>query len=1260
MPIKRKVLTLLMCLTLCIPMVSSLTTKEVKADILTQIELSTYYNQQMNSDYSSYLIPSQPHSALVLQDTVALFANHLSPNYRGGVVDLPRLSEQYYYALSSTTSGFELAMYTYPTLLFSEASKGATVKLYIKSESTNATLKEFTISNTNDLHGWDYYYTGADVYDDNGQLIFYAAELEDCSSHIMEEFVAGKCIKKDIPTTYYNSELHKSSIVMPKYLYTTESDYTDYVYNITSDVPYDPNTDTFDIGSEAYPFMRQVISTRAVTTSYNVKDYLGTMNQGTSLSPSFLVIGSKYTDDCYYDSNTGEVKTETELSDQNTELYYAIALTDKCYFGKILKDTIDSDAYTTVEGTENMRWEADGIYDLESAVIATPREEPYADITYGGFKSADVSPLNYIYGPISFDKFWASAAENYNVTTMQGKYSFLHTNEENDIKDVNIYAESLIYAGCLPHLANATLVKRPETVEINYYYQNPDSTIWTFGGSKSYEVSDFTIGDLITLPTKEYYTATGWYVDDKLTKEFTLSDIPDDTGEAINLYAKYNYTGGTYKVTFYNDVTKVTLDEKEFRINELPSTSETPRGTNGYLFRNWMIVDDIDDELGSMYLPETFNPVAGSEYVFKTTWDIAGVIQHVNTAKTNYFIGEEIDKSTLEVVVQNSNDVNDTRILSPTEFTLSNAKVTTEGVHNVWVTYTATGSIGRCEVKGIPVKATGITVSYLGGNLEIGTTLTENHFTVKQNYNNGESERVGGYKIVPNSIKMEGTNKIKITYGSFSEEVQITGYVKGTSSGSSGSSEETPVVKSLTVSYVGDKLYAGDTIKASDLSVVAKYSDNTTKTLSASDYTYTPSYLSYAGTVTIRVKHAGLLATTKVTVNAKSSSGSGSTSNSDSDDSSNNDDDDSSTGNKSENGKDSDDKKSNSKNQNSDGSTNTNDGKESDKDSSDNNSKDKGTSPGYLSGANILTNVAGVANATSKSDVDIKEAVENASVSATSVSVTLVNGLAGNDITPDVMKMLQDKVLTLNVTMVSASDKSTTVGTWEIHGSELDNTSNINPNITFETVAKETDTVLFVTPQLQEYPKGVTLEVKPEVSTYNSGELVTMYTTDLSKSDSKFLKSIVWEDAPFTFDVNVYESKRYAFSNITSPYADGSNLMTESENISVSENTIDDTTTGGLGVYTSTDEYVEEEFDWGTDDENVNIEVPTMLDEDFNSLSSKLTTVVIIVTLLLLLGSVGIVLLFCKLRPSDVSYADFSENDNVELEDFTEEIGDDF
>lgn len=1241
------------------------------------LEDDSYYNQLLATQAAPYLMTCQPDDAIILTDTIEVTADDITDNYYGGVVNLPRLASDYYYTLGGNTN-FYLGSTVYPILCFKSAAVGQSVTLSIKSYLEKKTLVSFTVQITDDtLQGIDYWYPNSDYKDIDGNVIIPARKFADCSYNLVQTLIDAGDAMRSYTTNplVYDHALHKDSIVMDNYVYTPNVDYA-----CLSDAEYD-NT---SVESLAYTFTRQSIGLNETVTSYNIKDYLGTLDAGQGIRTGLLFAGSKF-DGCSFDCNTGESTTVTTVTDSEP-LYYFIAISSKCYFGKISTNTIDTDAFTeAVDDSPTMLWESDTYYNLQSDT----------DSTEGGYTSE--LPENYLnYGPVSFDDFWkVGSTSTYNVSLRSGSYSFLHDNK-NTVENFNVFANTLIYAGCIPHLANATLKERSKTITIRYYYVLPTDNegTWRELICCVYPTKTFDESSLETLDSIDYYEPNIWYTDAKLTNKFDPNSIDVNQDTDIVLYGGYNYVGGTYTVTYINSGNGASTTE-EYQLDKLPTLPANPEPVAGYSFKYWGIVESADAESGVSYNPATFKPVSGANYKFKTMWDISGIILKVLTTKTNYYVGDDVDRTLLQVWVQDSNDVNNTRVLEQDEYDISGLRVSKVGTNQFTITYKATGATAICEVNGMEVIPTSISATYKGGDIIVGTELDNGDFEVYVVYNNGKSNKITDFTLSPNKVKTLGANTITIKHMDYSTSVNITG-IKDPASAT--------VLKSISASYTGKQPYAGDKIKSSDLLVTAFYADGSYKTLPDTAFKFTPNKFATAGEQSITVTYSGLSVPVKVKVkevvtdskeddnkdndgkddNSKDDKDKENTSNDDSNDnnsSDNNNNSNSNDNNSSDNdnsnnntNNNSSDNNSNSNNNNSDNNSNNNSNTNNNSNNSNNSNNNsnsnsnnsnnsnssnvnsssnsnesagdvttkdgKGTSIGYLSGANILTNTMGLANATANAVINIKEIIDNAK-SGDDVFITMTNGANGNDLTTDVLSSVKSKELNVHLNMISTTDNAS-VANWLIIGSELDATPTINPNITFNVTDKDSDRLVHFAPASIAYPNGCSLSVYPSVSCYGSGELVRMYSCDISKNNSKLLQTLTWQDSLNSFVIDLYDSNySYCLSNSVNAYEDGASLLTESGlpsvDDSVEEVPIED---GSVAV-----EDTEEDFDWGDDTTSV---------EPKPKSNKGLLLLIVIITLIGLAAGGAIITLLLKSKKSkqlNNQYSDYEEsytNDDFE------------
>lgn len=1187
------------------------------------------YNRIMSSTASAYYITVQPDSALYLTETIILNSSMLSPNYNKGVVDLPRLQTRYFYKLVGNST-FRLTDDLYPSIYWSEESKSTLVTLAICSEDTGQALWSCSITN-NDLDGFD--------FKDNKW------EFEDVSASVTSRFCSLDTIQlQEDNITLYPCSLHKTAVVMPNYIYSAFGD----LYST------DAETNEVRISDVASTYERLTTNDKGTTITSDMKEYVQEFQQAES-RPALLFQGSKLTD-CTYDNNTGEAVTLTDNKDV-TSLYYIIALNDKAYFGNITRDAIEPvDLTLTKPGQTVEGWDAFERHSLMGA--------------------EDYGPMNYI-------DWYDSVRTKGAFGPAIGKYTFYHESNSK-VTGINVYGKTLMFSGAAAHIKNLTLNAQKHTVTINYYYQKPESGEWVDFEVNEYDASSFSSNDLAVLPPIENFTATAWYTSRELTELFTPTSIDTTQDTVISLYAGYTYTGGTYEVTFINTNT----DEQntvKYEVRQLPVLPEITNVENGYRFKRWDVHGYEDTRVP--YDPSTFSPSAGKVYVFETVWDITGVITNVLADKLGYYVGDKIDKNHLRVVLTIDADGN-TRELAPEEYTIFPETIEKEGTNQFYITYTETGSTAICELNGVAVVPIGIDATYTGGTMVVGEEVSRNMFDVTLNYNNKTTEKITNFTVTPTIISQAGDNKISIIYMNFSTSVTVRGITK------EQESEQNKKLKSLTASYDGRTyVYVGDKVDPDDFIVTAIYSNNTRTVLTSKEFQYSPSKYKTAGENTITITFGGKTAKVKVNVRkdkddgnsgnggnsggnsggsesggnnsgGNNSGGNNSGGNSGGSNSGGN------TGGWSNNGGNSgsnsggnsnnNGNNSNNNSNNNSGSSGNNSGSNPGNSGNQSNSsgnKDKGPSPGYLSAATILTNTMGNGSTGLTNDVDIMGEINKLSPDATSLDITLVNGASGNEINAQMLEAIKKKVITLNVTMVQPLDRSLVVGRWVIKGHELDSTENkIDPNITFEVTDKESDRLVFMIFSNSQYPKGVTATAYPAVESYGSGELVRLYTCNVSKKDSKLLQSFTWQDISNPVNADIYSELHYCLSNSANAYDDGSSLAEDKGedwiNVDVDNSDLDSDYENGED---------DTEFDWDdydTEESTVINPKDTSSKPEVKKTKPILIVMAIVFGVLIFAVIVGLILLLILRRKGNAGYADGTSDSEDDFYDDDDEFGD--
>lgn len=1098
------------------------------SDVFPQTD-TAYQDIMSAANGGQYFITAQPASALVLSDVINLNESMQSPNYDKGVIDLPRLSAQYYYAFGGSQSFFYLGNTVYPTLCWTDSSIGQSATLCIYERNSNTMVFQCQIVNPS-LWGID------------------MADMSDTSCDMVNELVnAGDAVHfYETNLTLYDPAMHKDSIVMPNYVYTPDKE-----YSTMSGIAYD----NVCVTDNAYEFKRLVMTPAGITTHYNVKDYIAGFDS--SVRAALLFAGSKF-EDCSFDCNTGEVTTKVTSADDKN-LYFFIATTGKCYFSTVLVESIPNDTELDQVTTDNPfhhEWVSSNTY----SVLYDKADNPdYPD-----------------FGPVSYDDWFSYASKNHGIDLMSGKYGFMYRGTS-DKTNVNIYAKALMYAGVEPHVATLDLLKQKRSIQLEYMVMRPGETKFNLVKTESVYTDDFSFDNLLALDEIEGYEATEWCLDQECTKIFKNNVNIDTTANTrFTIYATYKWIGGTYSVVYYNDVANVQTTQT-YNTDEKPKLPEIPQAQPGYGFRNWYIVESTMAENGTPYDANTFVPETGKSYLFKTMWDVKGIITQVLTSKLTYYVGDKVDKNLLEVHVQYDNDGN-TKVLKPEEFTLEQETIDKAGVNQFWVIYPETNARGMCEITGLTVAPMALNVNYLGGDTTVGTQLRTNNFRVELQYNNGNSEVINQFTINPTTIATIGTNNITISYGDISTTVQIKGISADNPTGAE--------IRSLNATFVGTKPKVNQKINAKDILVVVDYADGTNRTIPSDQFQFTPDTFSSAGRQRITVVYAGKNTSCEVDVEAVNASAGNNNNNSNTNNQNTNNKPTSTTGNNTSstttqsrptpttstnnNTANKNNTAANtSSNKNQTGQSNS-DKKESDAEEKEYGDSglaaifgneilepkgDSGTSIGYMHGSNILTNVMrNSADEAMVNEVDILKLIKEAGDNASSLSINLVNGASGNDITSEMLELINEKTLSLYVNMLSPMNNEVVVGRWIFVGGQLDSTDmTINPNINYETFDKPSDRLLAISLNNTTYPKGVSLTAYPAVETYGSGQLIRLYSCTVTREHSKMLRTFPWQDSANAIELDPYTDIYYCLSDAMEVYEDGSDL-----NINLNEVSIED------------------------------------------------------------------------------------------------------
>lgn len=1121
------------------------------------------YNAQFDSFISQYLINAQPSGALLLNANSTIGTANISKNYDSGIVDLPRLQVGYYYGITEVggtpisgnddTYGLRVNRTLYPSLSWSSViPHNTTIKLAVYDEDTSTVQKTCTITFTEEMQPLP-------------------PDFEDCSKGLLNTLLNSNSSKYNGSVNYYPVELHKDSIITSSYAVGFSDNFNGFRTNLMNNVGM---AESVNLNS-AQVFTGYLSESSRVSVKEAVWPYISGSNNG---RPEMFAVFEPVGQGVSYDSNRGVVSSGTSLAANYSAEYrgvYCIATnTDLDWY--IIKPEQYTGSLTTVSQT--------------APLMTLNNNEDYN--------------IEENLGKYGFDRFLEA---NKNLFDSSNYPTIKYTGGTDNT--MNVYQTALAFGGIIPNIATFKGLKPVDQFTITTWYTRPNET--QLKKCEEHTVNIGGVAPTLAAPSDyvSLYTFDTWYSDQACTKKVDMSKIMANAkpNDVVNLYGKYNYTGGKYTVQFYNDYTNET-SSVEYECREQPTLPDTPTRP-GYLFRNWQMVYTTSSSSGTVYDPATFQPQSGVKYMFKTFWDVQGVITAVTPSQTEYYVGDYIDKSKISVTVQTDN-AGTIRQLNTDEFTVSPDKMESSGKQQFQITYNATGATATVNLTGKAVTPVSISAKYTGSDLTVGSVINKNNIVVTVNYNNQTTEEISEFTITPSTVTTAGGNTIRVIYGSLSTTVSVNGIKKETSgsglgtggsglgsgtnkpgtgtgtgtrpgagsgsgSGSSGGSgsnqSQNQTLKTITAYYKGAQPYVGDSIKANDITVTAEYTDGSSTALNSTAFQYSPSFIRNSGSNTIVVTYGGKQ--TSFTVEALAQTETTTT-----------------TGNSGTNSVTGVDEQGNPI-YNSGSSTGSssqpvlNGGSGTTQLQQLGNpltgagvsSGDKGTSVGYLNGSNILTSRLYGGTTAVTNSLDILGEIRAAGDSATSVTVELYNGAAGNDITQEMLEELKDKELTLNINMLNPDSKTTIVAKWIIVGELLVNTdAQFSPNVSFEVTDKGSDILTYMAVLDGTYPDNTQLTVYPATSTYASGELIRMYSCGFDKSNAHLEKSFTWSDGQNEIAFDIANSTRYCLSNALAAYPEGSSLTENIDLPSLEDEVVDDTVT---------EEPITEEDDWSWDEE---------------------------------------------------------------------------
>lgn len=1133
------------------------------------------YTKIFTSGAAASFLQCQPLDALVLASstngTTPVTVDSLSDSTTAGVINLPRLKSGYYYTLSGDvieTYGLKITDYIYPFLTWDkDIPKDTEVTLNIYYEA------EENLFFTTTLHF-------------NDALVGVSAT--DPSAGFIDSILTGD---ETLPTFSgdiygYPSKLHSNCIITQKSLSVVRANANGDDTHLSATTERLTKRLGVDNSVKFTGYYFEDVTTGVLTVRHDVAYYVyETLDR--DIDSTVLIFGNPLSG-VTFDNNRNEtcVKQTPETTKPvplSDELFgaYVVVTDDYIELHKILNNELTRDSIENTPGN--------------SARTATITSTGYVDL---------LDTFNILAAP-SISLFELTHYDKFDIKSDSSKIELRYIGEEN--MSYNVFLTSMGHYGYTPGYGVVKCEAADKVATVNYWGpKSIDSAVNELLFTETVDLRKPTFTFVQNYGNPLYQTSP-WYDTAAYTTEVNLTTWASTAknGDTLDVYCYPVYNGGSYKVQFYNDGTE-SSSEAVFETRYQPTLPD-PGTRVGYLFKNWCVVDTIASTTGTPYNPETFKPTKDGTYIFKTFWDIDGIIKEVKTTKTEYYTGDSIDKSKIIVTVQTDNN-GTIKTLKTNEFSIAPTKVEKDGTNQIVVTYNATGATGTITVEGKPVEPVKISAKYKGDDLTVGQAIDEDDIEVNVHYNNGKKEEASLFTFSPTTVRSVGTNTIKVNYGSLSTTCTVRGIAATTQQ---PSTQKT--LQYISATYNGPSPFVGDTLNKSNFSVNAHYSDGSKTIIPSSGFTISPMTVNKEGYNVITINYSGKSCTMSLSARAKSDAGSYTGTGT------------GSSGNGSGSSTTTTTTGSSSSSNSTTGSNSNGNSEEKKGDPTTGAgvpSGNKGTSSAYLQGSNILdsyssnTTGANVAN-----NVDILKELKSVGTSATETTITLYNGAMDNYITPEMLKVLKSKGLTLKINMLDPTNKTDIIGVWEITGKVLDNTDYThNPNIAFETKDKGSETVTFVSVNPTDYPKGFEVTVRPSVSSYDEGKLVRVYSVNNTGSNAKLLSTFKWGEDNSHIPLDIYESKYYAISDSSQVYMDGANVL-ETQAPSVSDVVSTVTSTEDSFEWEDDSSEVEEEFDWGDFDE------PTVSPNEPVGKKFPIGIVIAVVSLLLVGGGFAAFLL---------------------------------
>lgn len=215
------------------------------------------------------------------------------------------------------------------------------------------------------------------------------------------------------------------------------------------------------------------------------------------------------------------------------------------------------------------------------------------------------------------------------------------------------------------------------------------------------------------------------------------------------------------------------------------------------------------------------------------------------TGLTAFYMGEEVSVGNA-VSKQNVYvyaDYSDGSGSEVEDFVISSPVITKVGTNNIYVIYG--GRRDQIEVQGrVPGTVNSIQVTYIGGDVMLGSPIKREDIYVTALYTDGTSETIENYQLSMETPSMIGVNTVIVTYRYRTDSFIVNGYEKE--------------VEKLSARYTGSGVRVGTEVRRADIKVTATYTDGSVEEVT--EFELPTPVIYFVGTHTKTVHYMGLTA----------------------------------------------------------------------------------------------------------------------------------------------------------------------------------------------------------------------------------------------------------------------------------------------------------------------------------------------------------------------------------------------------------------